>query len=105
MTPAFSAAGADLAQGVAHVVHLRLGLQRALAEEREQDDLHPEGLRDGDGVGDPALAERIVLEVVPVQDLEAQRGQRDPDALGLGEVGLLQAGSLSGRRSVPPCRC
>src|SRR6185503_8911110 len=84
--------GGDLAQDVAHAVLLRLRLQRALAEERQQDDLDAHRACDGDRIRDPALAQGIRLEVVAMEDLEAERGQRQADALGFREVRLLEGG-------------
>ena len=54
----------DLLEDVADVVHLLDGLQRAGAEERQQDDLDAHALRHRDGVGDALRPLRVGLQEV-----------------------------------------
>ena len=84
--------GGNLLKSVAHFVHLLHIGERAFAEEGKQNDSHIHGLRDRNGVGHPALPERIRLEVIMVQDFEAKRLDRKIHALG-----LVQESSLQGR--------
>ena len=68
--------GRDLAQRVADEVHFGRRRERAFAEERQQHHLDAQCACDRNRIGDPALTERVALQVVAVQDVEAHRRKR-----------------------------
>jgi hypothetical protein len=90
MTPAFSASWPNLFQTITDIVHLLPRLERAVAEERQQDHRARQFARERDRFGDPPLAELVILEIILVQDIETGRGDGELALPGFGQELFLQ---------------